>query len=188
MKISRLKKAIATQPPFSTKQTDLSTTSLFMTMYFAKGFLLLQTLLLFLLPQFSTSQDTLTISKPIRDNGNVTNVLVSTNETFALVFFSPGKSTYRYVGIRYNKAPDKPVVWVANRDSPINDTSGVLSIDDVLGNLVLHDVKDRIKPIWSTNIVSKSRNNSTQAQLLNTGNLILFHVNVIISSPLGFGL
>ena len=141
-----------------------------MIMYFAKGFLLLQTLLLFLLPQFSTSQDTLTISKRCF----VTYVLVSKDETFALVFFSPGKSTYRYVGIRYYKTPDNPVVWVANRDKPINDTSGVLSID-VLGNLVLHDVKDRIKPIWSTNIDSKSGNNSTQAQLLNSGNLILFH-------------
>ena len=173
MKISRLKKAIATQPPFSSKQKDLSTTSLFMIMYFAKGFLLLQTLLLFLLPQFGTSQDTITISKPIRDNGSV---LVSNGETFALGFFRPGKSTYRYVGIWYHKAPNNPVVWVANRDSPLNDTSGVLSIDDVLGNLVLH-VKDRNTPIWSTttNIVSKSRNNGTHAQLLDSGNLVLFH-------------
>ena len=144
-----------------------------MIMYFAKGFLLLQTLLLFLLPPFSTSQDTMTIREPIRDNGNVTNVLVSKNETFALAFFSAGKSTYRYVGIRYYKTPENPVVWVANRDKPINDTSGVLSID-VLGNLVLHDFKDRIKAIWSTNIDSKSRNNSIQTQLLNSGNLILF--------------
>uniref|UniRef100_A0A2N9G9R4 Receptor-like serine/threonine-protein kinase n=1 Tax=Fagus sylvatica TaxID=28930 RepID=A0A2N9G9R4_FAGSY len=129
-------------------------------------------LLLFLLPQFVISQDTITISKPIRDNGSV---LVSNEETFALGFFSPGKSTYRYVGIWYYKAPDNPVVWVANRDRPINDRSGVLSID-VLGNLVLH-VKDRNTPIWSTttNIVSKSRNNETHAQLWDSGNLVLFH-------------
>jgi hypothetical protein len=143
-----------------------------MIMYFAKGFLLLQMLLLFLLPQFVISQDTITISKPIRDNGSV---LVSNEETFALGFFSPGKSTYRYVGIWYYNAPDNPVVWVANRDRPINDRSGVLSID-VLGNLVLH-VKDRNTPIWSTttNIVSKSRNNETHAQLWDSGNLVLFH-------------
>ena len=61
--------------------------------------------------------------------------------------------------------------WVANRDNPINDTSGVLSID-VHGNLVLH-VKDRNQPIWSTNITSKSSNNSTVAQLLDSGNLQL---------------
>ena len=139
-----------------------------MIMYFAKGFLFLlpQTFLLFLL-QFGFSQDTITISKPIRDG----DVLVSKGETFALGFFSPGASTNRYVGIRYYRAPEQPVVWVANRDNPINDTSGVLSID-VHGNLLLH-VEDRNQRIWSTNIVTQSSNNSTHAQLLDSGNLIL---------------
>nr|POE95529.1 g-type lectin s-receptor-like serine/threonine-protein kinase [Quercus suber] len=139
-----------------------------MIMYFAKGFLFLlpQTLLLFLL-QFGFSQDTITISKPIRDG----DVLVSKGETFALGFFSPGVSTNRYVGIRYYRAPEQPVVWVANRDNPINDTSGVLSID-VHGNLLLH-VEDRNQPIWSTNIVTQSSNNNTHAQLMDSGNLIL---------------
>ncbi|KAF3955458.1 hypothetical protein CMV_019323 [Castanea mollissima] len=137
-------------------------------MYFAKGFLFLlpQTLLLFLL-QFGFSQDTITISKPIRDG----DVLVSKGETFALGFFSPGVSTNRYVGIRYYRAPEQSVVWVANRDNPINDTSGVLSID-VHGNLLLH-VEERNQSIWSTNIVTQSSNNCTHAQLLDSGNLIL---------------
>nr|POE84508.1 g-type lectin s-receptor-like serine/threonine-protein kinase [Quercus suber] len=139
-----------------------------MIIYFAKGFLLLQTLLLFVFSQFGTSQDTISISKPIKD---IDDVLVSEGETFALGFFSPGVSTNRYVGIWYNKAPQKPVVWVANRDNPINDSSGVLSID-AHGNLVLH-VKDRNQPIWSTNITSKSTNKSTVAQLLDSGNLQL---------------
>ena len=139
-----------------------------MIIYFAKGFLLLQTLLLFVFSQFGTSQDTITISKPIRDIGDV---LVSKGETFALGFFSPGVSTKRYVGIRYYRAAEHPVVWVANRDDPINDSSGVLSID-AHGNLVLH-VKDQNQPIWSTNIASKSSNISTLAQLLDSGNLQL---------------
>ncbi|KAM3701681.1 hypothetical protein ACJW31_05G192700 [Castanea mollissima] len=131
-------------------------------------FLLQQTLLLFLLLQFGTSH--ITISKPIRDG----DVLVSRGETFALGFFSPGKSTYRYVGIWYKTEPQgRTVVWVANRDSPINDTSGVLSIDSH-GNLVLN-VNYRKQPVWSTNIASKSSNKSTNAQLLDTGNLILIH-------------
>ena len=134
-----------------------------MIIYFAKGFLLLQTLLLFVFSQFDTSQNIshgfLTISKPIKDG----QVLVSKGETFAFGFSSPGVSTNRY-------AEDKPM-WVANRDNPINDNSGVLSID-VHGNLVLH-VKDRNQPIWSKNITSRSSNNSTVAQLLNSGNLQL---------------
>ncbi|XP_065624014.1 G-type lectin S-receptor-like serine/threonine-protein kinase RKS1 [Quercus suber] len=84
---------------------------------------------------------------------------------------SPGVSTKRYVGIRYYRAPEYPVVWVANRNNPINDSSGVLSID-AHGNLVLH-VKDQNQPIWSTNIASKSSNISTLAQLLDSGNLQL---------------
>ncbi|KAM3749516.1 hypothetical protein ACB098_05G191500 [Castanea mollissima] len=142
-----------------------------MIIYFAKGFLLLQTSLLFVFSQFGTSQNIsdgfLTISKHIRDG----QVLVSKGENFALGFFSPGVSTNRYVGIWYNKAPQKPVVWVANRSNPINDSSGILSID-VHGNLVLH-VKDQNQSIWSTNITTKSTNNSTVAQLLDSGNLQL---------------
>ena len=73
-----------------------------MIMYFTKGFLLLHTLLVFLIPQFNTLQDILTISNPIRDGGDP---LVSNGETFALGFFSPGESTNRYVGIWFYKAP-----------------------------------------------------------------------------------
>ena len=142
-----------------------------MIIYFAKGFLLLQTFLLFVFSQFGTSQNIsdgfLTISNALRDG----HLLVSEGETFALGFFRPGVSTNRYVGIWYNKAPQQPVVWVANRNNPINDSSGVLSID-AHGNLVLH-VKDRNQPIWSTNITSKSSDNSTFAQLLDSGNLQL---------------
>uniref|UniRef100_A0A7N2LUC6 Uncharacterized protein n=1 Tax=Quercus lobata TaxID=97700 RepID=A0A7N2LUC6_QUELO len=139
-----------------------------MIMYFTKGFLLLHTLLAFLLPQFDALQDTLTISKPIRDG----DLLVSNGETFALGFFSPGESTNRYIGIWFYKAPEKPVAWVANRDNPITDTSGVLSID-LHGNLVLYG-EDRKKSIWSTNIVTNSNDNITLAQLTDSGNLVLF--------------
>ncbi|KAB1199618.1 G-type lectin S-receptor-like serine/threonine-protein kinase RKS1 [Morella rubra] len=137
-----------------------------MTMYFAKRFLFLQTLFQFLLLPFGTSRDTITISQPIRDGDN----LVSNGENFELGFFSPGKSTKRYVGIWYHGAPGHAKVWVANRDNPINDRSGILSID-IHGNLVLN-ANDRNLPIWSTNVGSKSRNN-TLAQLLNSGNLVL---------------
>ena len=155
-------------------------------MYFAKGLLLLllQTLLLFHVFRFGSSRDTITIGQPIRD-GNITDILVSNGEsTFALGFFSPKKNpTYRFVGIWYNTlalGPVRTVVWVANRDRAIiNDTSGVLSID-LHGNLVLY-VKDRInQPVWSTNIIvskksSKNNNSTILAQLLDSGNLILFH-------------
>ena len=152
---------------FSSKQKDIRTILLVMITYFTKGFLLLHTLLVFLIPQFDTLQDILTISNPIRDG----DLLVSNRETFALGFFSPGESTNRYVGIWFYKAPEQPVVWVANRDNPINDNSGVFLIN-LHGNLVLYG-EDQKQPIWSTNIVTKSNNNTTLARLIHSGNLML---------------
>jgi hypothetical protein len=145
-----------------------------MIVYCAKRFLFLQTLLHFLL-RFGTSLDAITTGQIIRDGPDVGAVLVSRGEIFALGFFTPGKSTHRYVGIWYNRLPEKIVVWVANRDTPINDTSGVLSID-VHGNLVLH-ASNRSTPIWSTNLVSESGNNSTLARLEDSGNLALISDN-----------
>ncbi|RHN62550.1 putative non-specific serine/threonine protein kinase [Medicago truncatula] len=71
----------------------------------------------------SCSSDTISIHKPLRDG----ELLVSKSKTFALGFFTPGKSTSRYVGIWYYNLPIQTVVWVANRNSPINNTSGILS-------------------------------------------------------------
>ncbi|XP_057986275.1 G-type lectin S-receptor-like serine/threonine-protein kinase RKS1 isoform X2 [Hevea brasiliensis] len=125
-------------------------------------------LLIVFIHQFCTSLDTITINQPIVDG----NIRVSTGETFALGFFSPGKSSYRYLGIWYNKISEKSVVWVANRDSPINDTSGVLSINSH-GNLVLNN-RYQTTPLWFTNVSALPTNNCI-AQLLESGNLVLFH-------------
>ncbi|KAJ0018337.1 hypothetical protein Pint_10808 [Pistacia integerrima] len=96
-------------------------------------------------------------------------VIDSTEKIFTLGFVSPGKSTKRYVGIWYYQDPDKAIVWVANRDDPINDRSEVLSINN--GNLVLSEKKQTVI-VWSTNVSVTSTSNTT-AQLLDTGNLVL---------------
>ncbi|XP_059635720.1 G-type lectin S-receptor-like serine/threonine-protein kinase RKS1 [Cornus florida] len=68
-------------------------------------------------------------------------------------------------------------IWVANRDNPINDTSGILSIDKT-GNLVIHNGNDSI-PFWSTNVSVAPPANTCSAQLLDSGNLILLHKSVV---------
>ncbi|KAB1199626.1 hypothetical protein CJ030_MR0G019233 [Morella rubra] len=125
-------------------------------------------LLLSLLFCYSVSTDTVTPNQPIKDG----EILVSTNKTFALGFFSPPNSSHRFVGIWYYPLPDteRTVVWVANRDNPLNDTSGVLSINGQ-GNLVLN-CKNGSIPFWSTNASVSSMNNS-MARLLDSGNLVL---------------
>ncbi|RHN62552.1 putative non-specific serine/threonine protein kinase [Medicago truncatula] len=135
--------------------------------------LLLNSLILLLLTfSFcSCSSDTISIDKTLRDG----ELLVSKSKTFALGFFTPGKSTSRYVGIWYNNLPIQTVVWVANRDAPINDTSGILSINQN-GNLELHHNLSTI-PIWSTNVsLTLSQRNITSAviaKLTDKANIVL---------------
>ncbi|XVE84916.1 hypothetical protein DITRI_Ditri17bG0050000 [Diplodiscus trichospermus] len=125
----------------------------------------------FFLSHPSISADTITLDHSIRDNGDV---IVSSSKTFALGFFSPGSSTNRYVGIWYYQVPEKTVVWVANKENAINDTLGILSIDNQ-GNLALFN-KNQIISVWSTNISITGTRNSI-AQLLDTGNLVLLQNN-----------
>ncbi|KAK8675369.1 hypothetical protein V6N13_033437 [Hibiscus sabdariffa] len=129
---------------------------------------LIRILLVFYLSHFSFSVDTITLDHFIQDNNH--EVIVSGGNIFALGFFSPGSSTNRYVGIWYHQIPVKTVVWVANRDNPINDTSGILRID-ARGNLALFQ-KNQTLPVWSTNISTAGTRNSV-AQILDSGNLVL---------------
>ncbi|KAK6915443.1 PAN/Apple domain, partial [Dillenia turbinata] len=95
-------------------------------------------------------------------------VLLSKNGTFPLGFFNPGISSKRYVGIWYNKVSERKVVWIANRDNPINNSFRVLSINQT-GNLALYDEKSNFLA-RSTDTSSKTR---SYAQLLDSGNLVL---------------
>ncbi|KAK2978974.1 hypothetical protein RJ640_017538 [Escallonia rubra] len=125
-------------------------------------------LLTFLLLQISASYDTITQNQPLKDG----EVLVSSGGYFALGFFSlSNSSANRYVGIWYNQVSEFTVVWVANRDNPITDSSGVLSIDKA-GNLVLNHKNQEV--LWSTNASSTTITISSSAQLVDSGNLVLF--------------
>ncbi|KAL8119647.1 G-type lectin S-receptor-like serine/threonine-protein kinase At1g11410 isoform X2 [Apium graveolens] len=124
-----------------------------------------------LLLRSCTSTSVITLDKPLRDG----HVLVSAEENFALGFFSPGNSSRRYVGIWYNKVSVQTVVWVANRDNPITNTSGVLSLQKT-GNLVLFDSQKPDAVVWSTN-VSNLLGANYSAELLDSGNFVLHQDN-----------
>ncbi|CAN6902323.1 unnamed protein product, partial [Brassica oleracea] len=113
-------------------------------------------------------EDRITFSTPIKDS----ETLLCSNGMFRFGFFTPVNSTghLRYVGIWYDKVPVQTVVWVANKDTPINDTSGVVSISQD-GNLVVTDGRDRI--VWSTNVTVPVASNPTWVQLMDNGNLVL---------------
>ena len=63
--------------------------------------------------------------------------LVSTSKNFVLGFFSPGAFSKRYVGIWHNDVSERRVVWVANRNNPLQDTSGILKFDNSSNLIVL---------------------------------------------------
>lgn len=107
----------------------------------------------------------------IATNQSITDgqTIVSARGMFELGFFSPGASKKRYVGIWYKKIANGTVVWVANRETPLDDTSGVLKVTP-RGNLELWNGLDT--ELWSSGSPQPNRD-SMVAQLLDDGNLIL---------------
>ncbi|KAL5147539.1 G-type lectin S-receptor-like serine/threonine-protein kinase [Glycine soja] len=122
--------------------------------------------LLFLSSKISSETNTISQLQPLPDG----TTLVSEDGTFELGLFSPGSSTNRYLGIWFKTIKPKTVVWVANRDNPINNTNSTTKLTVTKeGNLVLLNQNNNI--IWSTNTTTKATN--VVAQLLDTGNLVL---------------
>ncbi|KAB1215254.1 hypothetical protein CJ030_MR4G004193 [Morella rubra] len=119
---------------------------------------------LFLFFRASYGADSITQTQSLSDG----KTLVSKGGSFELGFFRPGSSTNRYLGIWYKNIPDKTVVWVANRGSPINDSSGFLMINGTGSLLLLSQNK---KVVWSTSPPRQSQN--LLLQLLDSGNLVV---------------
>ncbi|XP_019152576.1 PREDICTED: G-type lectin S-receptor-like serine/threonine-protein kinase At4g27290 [Ipomoea nil] len=96
--------------------------------------------------------------------------IISKGGTFVMGFFNPTNSLNHYIGIWYKQDPAKTVVWVANRDAPLaNTTSAVLKIT-LGGQLSL--VGDKGQPVWSANTSTSSVQNPV-AELLDSGNLVV---------------
>ncbi|KAK6783966.1 hypothetical protein RDI58_017420 [Solanum bulbocastanum] len=97
--------------------------------------------------------------------------IVSSGEKFELGFFKPGNSFNYYIGIWYkNTILWQNVVWVANRDKPLD--YGAANLTMLQGNLVLIDKFQGI--VWSTHVARTiTPDNSVIAVLRDDGNLIL---------------
>ncbi|CAA2964589.1 G-type lectin S-receptor-like serine threonine-kinase At4g27290 [Olea europaea subsp. europaea] len=109
--------------------------------------------------------DKITVNTPLTDG----NYVVSSGGTFELGFFSPENSINRFLGIWYKQISVRTIVWVANRETPFNDTSGALKLTEN-GNLVLVNSTNGVV-LWSSNSTSVSM--SLVAQLLDSGNLVI---------------
>nr|GMD10212.1 receptor-like serine/threonine-protein kinase SD1-8 [Ipomoea batatas] len=128
-------------------------------------FLILQ----ILIPTFTIAVDTITPTQPLAQN----QTLVSAGGVFQLGFFSPGgNSGGLYIGIWYKEIQDRTIVWVANRDKPMTNSTGFLKIGED-GNINLVDGTGN--SIWLSS--NQSVRGNTVAQLLDSGNLVLRREN-----------
>ncbi|KAK9085007.1 hypothetical protein Sjap_025418 [Stephania japonica] len=125
--------------------------------------------------QLCYAADTISHNKILRDGDTI----VSSGGIYTLGFFGLDKSKLRYVGIWFNKVPEQTVVWVANRNNPINSLSSGLAKVDEQGNLGIFD-GNASTPVWSTNVsipISKHNGSSMFYKLLDSGNLVLIQEN-----------
>ncbi|XP_078158035.1 receptor-like serine/threonine-protein kinase SD1-7 isoform X2 [Carex rostrata] len=97
--------------------------------------------------------------------------LISSNNKFELGFFPPSSSPGIFIGIWFSVSPET-VVWVANRDSPLNNSSGILTVHRN-GSLVLYVSLERVVWSSSTNLTSITNDISPIVQLNDSGNLVL---------------
>ncbi|KAF6150124.1 hypothetical protein GIB67_009644 [Kingdonia uniflora] len=111
---------------------------------------------------------TITSSQPLTDGYTI----VSQGGTFELGFFSPADSKNCYEGLWNKKISVQRVVWVLNKNMPINDSSGVFKMEKD-GNLVLLDREKNV--VWSTN--SSKSTKSSAIELLDSRNLVLQDAN-----------
>ncbi|KAI3675438.1 hypothetical protein L1987_85028 [Smallanthus sonchifolius] len=112
--------------------------------------------------------DTISANQILRYNETI----VSPLETFELGFFNPGNSTNHYVGIWYKKISNRTVVWVANRNTPLTDTSSELTLT-LQGVLVLRNTTTGYV-VWSSGNSTTSSVRNPIGQLLDTGNFIIY--------------
>ncbi|XP_074338439.1 putative receptor protein kinase ZmPK1 [Apium graveolens] len=94
------------------------------------------------------------------------NMLTSLDKSFSCGFYGVGTNAY-WFAIWFTDSEEKTVVWMANRDKPVNAKGSKLTLRKN-GVMVLKDVDGT--NVWESNSTSSG---ATEAELLNTGNLVL---------------
>ncbi|KAG9152456.1 hypothetical protein Leryth_025782 [Lithospermum erythrorhizon] len=124
---------------------------------------------------FSLATNIISPDQPLHDG----QTLVSIGNEFELGFFSPNGSNSRYVGLWYTQFPEK-VVWVANRENPLMDSSGTMMIGGLFenrSNLVIIDGNNNTVWFALNETNDGSQRSVKNAELNPIGNLILFDRN-----------
>ncbi|KAK1359440.1 Receptor-like serine/threonine-protein kinase [Heracleum sosnowskyi] len=113
----------------------------------------------------SFAGDTITSNQILCDGQTI----VSARGEFEMGFFSPeGRPQNRYFGIWYKKISNGTVIWLANRDTPITNSSGIVRVSS--RGIMVSTNESANNVIWSSNYLRSVRN--PVAQLLDNGNLV----------------
>ncbi|PNX79597.1 G-type lectin S-receptor-like serine/threonine-kinase [Trifolium pratense] len=115
----------------------------------------------FVVAMNSVAIDTITSSQFIKD----LDTLISKDGNFTFGFYSPKNSTN---DVRIWWKSQSTIVWVANRNQPLNDSNGIVTISDD-GNLVVLNGPKQV--IWSSNVSNIASN--TTSKFSEFGNLVL---------------
>ncbi|KAJ9566235.1 hypothetical protein OSB04_002201 [Centaurea solstitialis] len=127
------------------------------------------------IPSLSIATDTITPTQPLAVN----QTLISSRQVFELGFFNSTNNNL-YLGIWYRQVHPRTIVWVANRDAPINSPFGELKIaENGSLNLVDRSGSGSETVIWSsgTEKSTAAAGVDTVAQLLDSGNFVLRREN-----------
>lgn len=105
-------------------------------------------------------------------------MLVSPGNAFQLGLFAASNHSKWFLGIWFTVSPDT-VVWVANRDRPLNSSSGVLGLNDRGALVLLDGATTNSTTVWSSSSSNSNSNSNSSAaavvsaELRDTGNLVV---------------
>ncbi|KAJ9566305.1 hypothetical protein OSB04_002271 [Centaurea solstitialis] len=126
-------------------------------------------IIIFFIPFLCVAIDIITPTQPLAIN----QTLISFGQVFELGFFNLTNNKF-YLGIWYREIEPKTIVWVANRDAPVNSSFAKLTIGND-GNINLVDRSETA--IWSSNHSVAPPATNMVAQLLDSGNFVLRREN-----------
>lgn len=126
----------------------------------------------------SHARDTIRHGDVLRDG----ETLVSASGVFELGIFGDTNNGNRFLGIWFKDDRTKKAVWVANRETPVLDSSGVFQIRDD-GNMIIIDRRQTPFIVNSGNLATSG---NTTAILLDSGNLVLTEEGKIVWQSFDF--
>ncbi|KAH9323868.1 hypothetical protein KI387_018507, partial [Taxus chinensis] len=97
---------------------------------------------------------------------------ISTNGSFQMGFFQPTGATKWYIGVWFAQISEQTVVWVANRENPLENNGGIFTLTRA-GRLAVFNEGGTC--VWS----GKGSDRGSRATLLESGNLVLVNENGI---------